>query len=139
MKYPVVDANVFIRAITFDNENMGNAARRLFRKIQSGVLVVQTTDLIISEVVYVLTSKSLYQYSREQAAKSIIVFVCLENIIVENKLELIETLELFAQTKLDFSDCKLIIHAKHSQSQIISFDKDFDHFPEIVRVNPEQV
>ncbi len=139
MKYPVVDANVFIRAITFDNENMGNATRGLFRKIQLGVLVVQTTDLIISEVVYVLTSKSLYHYSREQTAKSVTVFLCLENIIVENKLELIETLELFAQTKLNFSDCRLIIHAKHSQSQIISFDKDFDRFPEIVRVNPEQV
>ena len=49
-----------------------------------------------------------------------------------------DALNIYAATKLDFADAVILARMKHEEvTTILSFDTDFDDFPEITRREPE--
>ena len=59
-----IDANIFIRHITNDNAIQSPASRELFRAIEAGQQAAWTSDLVVAEVVFVLSGKDGYNLGR---------------------------------------------------------------------------
>ena len=66
MAVDFVDTNVFVRHLTNDDAGQAERARRIFAEVEAGSRRVTTSEAILAEVVYVLTSKTLYNASRRQ-------------------------------------------------------------------------
>lgn len=59
-----VDANVFIRHLTGDDPRKAQACLALFQQAQRNEVRLTTSETVIAEVVYVLSSKNLYNVTR---------------------------------------------------------------------------
>ena len=111
----IADTNNLVRYLTGDDEKSAAEAKEIIR---NGIEIIPET---IPEILYVLTSKSLYAIPRMAASEAIIVL--LDEISVEKKETIIQALIIYSETKLDYVDCLLIAEGLSANTEIISFDK----------------
>lgn len=60
----VIDANIFLRYLTRDDEEKAARSRRLVERAQRGEVELMTSEAIVLEVVQVLGSPRLYRMPR---------------------------------------------------------------------------
>lgn len=119
----IVDANVIIRYKTNDHPDMARKSRALIERIDNG-LEVFIPEVVISEVVYVLTSKALYNLSREDVKDYLTHIINLKGAVVSGKGVLLRALVIFSTTKLDFVDSLLASYVENGKfDHIITFDE----------------
>ncbi|HYI16795.1 MAG TPA: PIN domain-containing protein [Thermomicrobiales bacterium] len=132
-----IDANVLIRHIAADHPVHSPAAKQLIAEIEAGQLAVWTTDLIIAEVVWVLTSRSLYSMSRNLVQDTLIPIIELQSLHLDGKRLYRRVFEIFVSTNVDFIDA---VHAARVEQldppHLFSFDRDYDRVPSVVRIEP---
>lgn len=109
----LIDANVILRYLLRDNEEMAEAAKNV---IDGGAY---TTAEVLAEVVYVLNR--VYKINRETIAYSLI--TVLSEVKLYQSEVYCKALTLFAERKLDFVDCILIARHRLLGEEIFSFDK----------------
>jgi len=113
----LIDANVILRYLLNDVEEMAIEAEKI---IKIGAL---TLPEIIAEVIYVL--KYVYKIERGEISNAILKI--LEEIEVERKNIVIESVKIFSETNLDFVDCILIAYDRIENVEIFSFDKKLNN------------
>lgn len=132
-----IDANVLIRHVARDHPVHSPAAKQLIADIENGRLAVWTTDLVIAEVVWVLTSRSLYGMSREQVQETLLPIIDLQSLHLDGKRLYRRIFDIYASTNIDFIDA---VHAARIEQldppHVFSFDRDFDRVPSVVRIEP---
>ena len=111
----IADTNILVRYLTWDDEK---AAVKAMEIIKEGVEVLPET---ISEVLYVLTSKTLYAIPRNVVAETI--EKLLDEISIDRKESIRQALRIYEETKLDYVDCLLIAEGLSSGTEVISFDR----------------
>ena len=111
----IADTNILVRYLTWDDEK---AAVKAMEIIKEGVEVLPET---ISEVLYVLTSKTLYAIPRNVVAGTI--EKLLDEISIDRKESIRQALRIYEETKLDYVDCLLIAEGLSSGTEVISFDR----------------
>ena len=132
-----VDTNVILRLLTKDHPQQSAAAQEVFRQVANGNLLVTTSETVIAEVLYVLSSRGLYDLSRSDIRRKISNILRLQCMIVPNKQTYERTLEVYASTGVDFEDALSVAHMEaQGITTILSFDRDFDRFPSIEREEP---
>ena len=136
MRY--IDANVILRYLTRDDPVKAQACYALLRRVESGDEDVTTSEVIIHEVLYVLTSRAQYGLSHEDAASRLRPVLALRGLKMPRKQVCRRALDLFASyPHLDFGDALAIAESEHlGISEIISYDTDFDRVPGVQRVEP---
>jgi predicted nucleic acid-binding protein len=131
----LVDTNVIVRFLTGDDPVHSPRSRKLFGRAAAGDLTLVVTDLALAETVWVL--QSVYSLDRDAitaALKDLIEFAGIE---VQNKAILLSALRNFAQTDVDFVDAYHAAVATAESLGIASFDRDFDQFAGVKRVEPK--
>jgi predicted nucleic acid-binding protein len=131
----LVDTNVIVRFLTGDHPVHSPRSRKLFGRAAAGDLSLVVTDLTLAETVWVL--QSVYSLDRDAitaALKDLIEFAGIE---VQNKAILLSALRNFAQTDVDFVDAYHAAVATTEPLGIASFDRDFDQFAGVKRVEPK--
>lgn len=132
-----IDTDVVIRFLTGDDPKKQKAAAALLEKVDKGGLVLQAPDLVIADAVYVLSSPRLYHLSRPEIRDILSPLVGLSGFKVENKQALLEALNLYSVSAVDFSDAFLIAKVRHSDKKMLySYDHDFDNLDGITRIQP---
>lgn len=132
-----LDANVFIRLLTRDDERKYSACVQLFERIELSEEQAATSEAIVAEVMYVLTSSSLYGLSHPQASALVRPLIELAAIQVDHKMALLEAFDLFESTSLGFEDCIAVSHARRLRAQaIVSYHRGFDRIPGVTRIEP---
>ena len=111
----IADTNILVHYLTWDDEK---AAVKAMEIIKEGVEVLPET---ISEVLYVLTSKTLYAIPRIVVAETI--EKLLDEISIDRKESIRQALRIYEETKLDYVDCLLIAEGLSSGTEVISFDR----------------
>jgi predicted nucleic acid-binding protein len=91
--------------------------------------------LVVAEVIYVLTGG--YARNRTDVANALLSII--QNAGVETVEDWIMTdaLHKFATVNVDFADAWLAARAAHQGWSVVSFDRDFDKFKDIKRVEPK--
>lgn len=136
-----VDANFFLRALTWspqrEVQEMADLAGDLFRQAERGGVELTTSDAVIAEVAFVLTSKAHYALDAADAAARLAALLRVRGLKLREKRVILQALELWGTSpKLGFVDALTASYAQRSDIELASFDADFDQIPGIRRWQP---
>ncbi len=134
MERVLLDTNIIIRALTNDNVEMAQTARRLLKQVESGELRADITESILVEAVQVLSSPRLYAQPRLTVASNLSIILGLTGLRIARKALYVEALEIWATSRVDFVDALSVAYMREmGLVTIVSFDRDFNRFPGITR------
>ena len=134
-----LDTNILLRHLTRDDPKKAEACTRLFQDIEMGKLSAWTSDLVVAEVVFVLSSKGPngYNYTREEIRSGLLPLLALPGLALPSKRFYPRIFELYATHKIDFID---VYHAAlvegDEQRELYSYDRDFDAIGNVTRIEP---
>ena len=136
-----LEANIFLRALIHSTDpaiqRMNQHAGDLLRQAERGDVDVTTSDAVIAEVALILTSKSHYQLPVGDAASRLATILRLRGVKLRDKRVILRALDLWAShPKLGFVDALTASCAQQPDTQLATFDSDFDDLPDIVRWHP---
>lgn len=110
----MIDANIALRYLLNDNEEMSAEAERIINE-EAPII----TPEVIAEVIYVL--QGVYDLKRSTIASTLLEF--LELLTVQEKQVVFYAIETFGEYNLDFVDCILDGYYKIKKIPIATFDK----------------
>ena len=117
------DANLILRYFLADNEEQFLIASK---EIENSELFLPLE--VVAEVVYVL--KKIYNIHRGKIFSLISDLFTLSNISTTDKDILVNSLNIYNQTSLDFVDCILVAYKRKFKYEIVTFDKKLKSFLE---------
>lgn len=130
---PFIDTNVFLRFLVYDRTTpeLSKKAKVIFEQIQAKTLLVQTNICIVSELVYVL--ESYYEISKGVILEKIIPLISLDNVLIHNKEDVLQSLFVYRDKSVDFEDAYTYVLMKDTGvDTIYTFDKKhFKRFEDI--------
>ncbi len=134
-----LDTNIFLRHLLNDHTEQSPACLALICDIEQGKEQVWTTDLVVAELVFVLSSKNLYALSREKIGSLLLPLIELPGIKLPNKRLYRRIFEIYSAQNIDFIDA---YHAacieKSAPNELYSYDKDFDRVDSVSRLTPNR-
>ena len=110
----LLDANYILRFLLKDSFEMYEIAKECI--INNDCIILNE---VLAEVVFVLSK--VYNVEKGEIADILINFIENENVIIDNKLVMINSLKMFKNKSLDFVDCILCV--KSEKYTIKTFDK----------------
>jgi predicted nucleic acid-binding protein len=131
----LLDTNVIVRFLTGDHPAHSPRSRNLFARAAAGDVTLIVTDLALAETAWVL--QSFYSLDRNAITAALKDLIDSAGIEVENKARLLSALRNFAQTDVNFVDTHHAAVAAAESIAIASFDRDFDQFAAVKRVQPK--
>lgn len=128
MKRLRVDANVLLRFLTGEPEDMAQRSAGLMRSAEAGEVLLILSPLVVAEIVWVL--KSFYGHSYRDIAEVIVPLLSADGIEVAEREILIGAIELARDKNVDFADAVLALEAVQAGETVCTFDaKDFKRLP----------
>jgi len=133
-----VDTNVFIRYLTRDNEKKAAACFELFQRVKVGEGQITTCEAIVSEIVYVLSSRATYGLSHAEVRARLTPLLALRGLKLAHKRVYQRALDNYAEhPTLDFEDAVAVAHMqRQKQTELYSYDRDFDRLSGVRRLEP---
>ncbi|MBI4654040.1 MAG: PIN domain-containing protein [Nitrospirae bacterium] len=127
-----VDTNVFLRFFVRDIESFYYKAKELFEKAENGQLKLETSDMVIAEIVWVL--ESYYGFSKPEIKEVVDAIFETKNLKVANHSRVKEAVDLYSTEKKDFIDAYNIAYMKSKDfKKVATFD--VKHFKNIEGVS----
>ena len=114
------DTNVLVRLLSGEPVDQAEAAERALGSPAPRIVL---TDLIVAELAYVLISKG--RMAPVEAAGQIRRILELESVEVASESILLDTLDIWASTGVDFPDAYLAAAANRRGDSVATFDADF--------------
>jgi predicted nucleic acid-binding protein len=109
----------------------------LFQAAARKDITLTTSESVISEVVYVLSSKRLYDLPREEIRRLLYPLLSLPGLKLVHRKMYLRALDLYAAYSLDFEDALTVAQMERQQlSELYSYDRHFDQIPWITRLEP---
>ena len=123
-----VDANVIVRFLTGEPDEMAKCAKALMKRADRGEVDLIISVLIVAETYWVL--HSYYEFSRSQIRDVLSQFVQARGITTQSRELVEEALDRSAENNVDFVDAILSLRAEQNGETVATFDQnDFDKFP----------
>ena len=119
----IVDANIVLRYILEDHEELSPKARQIIDEN-----IVEIPVEVLCEVVFVLTS--VYKIGREKIGFELLEFFENTSCELYRREAVLSGLELFSKNNLDFVDCILAGYKVKYGAKVFTFDKKLYKFIE---------
>ena len=120
----LIDANVIVRLLVKEPVELYNKSLDFFNLIANKEIYGIITESILMEVYFVLTKG--YEIEKNQVIEKLKKLLNMTNIISDEKMVLIETLNILETKNIDFMDAYLCAKARFETLKIYSFDKDIE-------------
>ncbi|MCL4488795.1 MAG: type II toxin-antitoxin system VapC family toxin [Chloroflexi bacterium] len=132
-----VDTNVFLRHLTGDDPKKARACFELFQRAQRKEVTLTTSEAVIAEIVYVLSSKQVYALTREEIRARLYPLLSLPGLRLTHRKAYLRALDLYVSYPLDFEDAILAAQMERQKvREVYSYDREFDRVPSIERLEP---
>ena len=132
-----VDTNIFLRYLTKDDPEKAPACLALFQQAQQSRVSLTTSESVIAETVYLLSSKKVYRLQPQEVQRRLAPLLHLRALGIEHKNTILTALDLYGAYDMDFEDCLSVAHMERQQlTEIYSYDQDFDQVQYIQRREP---
>lgn len=118
----LIDTNIIIRFLVGDHEEHLIESTRIFEEIESGNLQVEILDVVLMEVLFVLTK--FYDLPKAEVVTDLKAILAMEGVINSNKVILFDALSLFVDKNVDFVDALICTKRKLQGYEWLSFDQD---------------
>ncbi len=137
MTDPFLDTNVFLRHLLNDDPVRSRACFDLIRRIEQGELTAWTSDLVIAELVFVLSSKRTYNLDRETIRDLLLPLVGLPGLKLQHKRTYRRVFDLYTSLPIDYVDAyhAAVMEARRAP-EVYSFDTHFDQIAGLRRREP---
>lgn len=113
---------------------MAARARRLVEKADEGKSVVVIAPVVLAEAFYTL--ESYYKIRRAVVAEKLAAFIESRGIETMERDRLLDALNRCRSLNAHFADAYLAATGAELRLDIVSFDKDFNKFKDIRRLEP---
>jgi len=129
-----VDTNVFLRFFVKDVEPFYQKARELFEKAENGLVTLETNDMVIAEIVWVL--ESYYGFTKAEIKEVIDTILETKNVKVTNHSRVKEAVNLYTLRRMDFIDAYNIAYIREKgYKKVATFDvKHFKNIEGIISI-----
>jgi predicted nucleic acid-binding protein len=134
-----LDTNIFLRYLIDEYPDKNLACRALFAAAASGEESLITSEAVLGEVIYVLTSKRQYGLPHVEASLRLSSLLAIRGLHVAGKGLHLRALDLYSQYEfLDYEDALSVAYVESNGdiSDLVSYDTDFDRLPWIRRSEP---
>jgi predicted nucleic acid-binding protein len=123
-----VDTNVFLRFFVKDVEARYEKAHALFAKAEAGKIKLETSELVIAEIVWVL--ESFYGFTRKEVTEVLATLLASRNLKIAGHARISGAVQLYASGNMDFIDAYNIAYIKSKEyTKIATFDSK--HFKKV--------
>src|SRR5713226_7960388 len=127
MSRPFLDTNILLRHLLNDDPLLSLTALAIIEAIERGDIEVWTSDLVIAEVVFVLSGKKTYDLSPQEIATLLLPIISLPHLKLPRKRLYRRVFTLYTALAIDFIDAYNAVLMEHrGERTILSFDTDFD-------------
>jgi len=129
-----VDTNVFLRFFVKDVEPFYQKAREVFEKAENGLVTLETNDMVIAEIVWVL--ESYYGFTKAEIKEVIDTILETKNVKVTNHSRVKEAVNLYTLRRMDFIDAYNIAYIREKgYKKVATFDvKHFKNIEGIISI-----
>lgn len=128
-----LDTNIILRFILRDHPSYSQKAADILGEIDREAIRVQLSWLVIFEAVFVLQNS--HKLPKAEIAQKLLPLFLPKNIILENKDLLKLTFDYYVDKNISFADAyHAALMTKKKIKEIYTFDRDFDKFPKIKRL-----
>ena len=132
-----VDTNVFLRHLTGDDPKKARACFELFQRAQRKEVTLTTSEAVIAEIVYVLSSKQVYALTREEIRARLYPLLSLPGLKLTHRKAYLRALDLYVSYPLDFEVAILAAQMERQKvREVYSYDREFDRVPSIEWLEP---
>ena len=132
-----VDANVFLRFLTRDDPAKAERVKELLERADRGEVELLTSESVIAELVFVLSSPRLYNLGCDRIRALLTPIVSLKGLKLPKRAMFRRALDLYVETPMDFVDALAIAQMEVGQvTEIYSYDRHFDLVSGIRRLEP---
>lgn len=132
-----IDTNIFLRYLTNDDPARAHKCLALFQKAKANQVTLTTSEAVIAEVVYLLSSKGVYNLTHKAVVARLRPLLNLARLKLVYRRMLLRALELYGTYEVDFEDCLSVAQMERQNIQTIySYDHDFDQMTSIERFEP---
>jgi predicted nucleic acid-binding protein len=132
-----LDTNIILRYLAKDDPAKAARCYELFQRLKRKEIRLATSESVVAEVVYVLSSPSLYNRSRRDIRTLLLPIIRLPRLRVPHRRTVLRALELYATTSLDSEDALSVAHMRRLKlTTIVSYDEDFDRIEGVQRREP---
>ncbi len=116
-----VDTNVFLRFFVRDVEAQYVKAHALFERAEAGKIKLETSELVIAEIVWVL--ESFYGFTRKKITEVLTTLLASRNLKIANHTRVNHAVGLYSSGNMDFIDAYNIAHMKSKElTKVATFD-----------------
>jgi predicted nucleic acid-binding protein len=132
---PFLETNIFLRHLRGDHTDFSPRATALIQRIEQGTLKVRTADTVIFETVFTL--ERVYKQSKAAIRDAFLPVIELPGIVLPGKRRFRKVFAYYIDKNISFADAYYAALIESlNLSQIVSFDRDFNRFTTIQRVEP---
>jgi predicted nucleic acid-binding protein len=134
---PFLDTNVFLRHLLNDDPIQSPSCFALIQAIERRKLSAWTSDLVISEIVFVLSNKKTYGLGRDEIRDRLLPLIKLPNLKIPRKRLYGRVFDLYVSFPIDYVDCYHAALLEHRKKPVLySYDTDFDRIATLRRAEP---
>lgn len=130
-----LETSVFIRYFTADEPKKFKDCVKLLETIENGKLRPYTSNIVIFEILFVLTR--LYRFSKEEVLDGIKKILGIRNLTLIEATNTKEALKLFEKYNIKYPDC-LIATQVPAGVKLVSYDADFSRIGKLNIVTPAE-
>jgi predicted nucleic acid-binding protein len=130
-----VDTNVLARFFTGEPPEMAVKARRLVEQADQGEIVLVVLPVIVAELVYKL--ETVHGMERKAVATHLLSFLQSRGVEAIESARIANALTRCRDRNAKFADAYLAASAVELANPIASFDRDFDKFKDVRRIEPK--
>ena len=131
-----IDTSVFIRLLTNDDTLKAADCRSLFELIEEGKLRPYVSNIVVLEIIYVLTRR--YGFARRSVLAAIHQILEMRNLTLIEKTATRHALQNCHKLNVKYADCLIASQVPHGVS-IVTYDSDFKGFPGLHPLSPTDV
>lgn len=132
-----LDANVILRYLTRDDPEKAGRCLELFQRVDQDQVELTTSESVIAEVVYVLSSPRLYNLSPERIRDLMLPVLSLRGLKLLSRQLYCRALDIYATYHVDFEDALAVAHMEQQDiTEMVSYDKHFDRVEGVKRIEP---
>lgn len=121
MKTVIVDTNIVLRYFLRDEPKLYEEALGIFRAAEAGEYTIYFDELVVAEVVWVMTS--YYKRDKYKVTDALIELVSQEFVENVRKSAVLRALQAYQEYSLSYIDCWLLIVAEEGGFSLETQDK----------------
>ncbi|WP_258359770.1 PIN domain-containing protein [Moorella sulfitireducens] len=134
-KAKTIDANIILRFLLNDNPERAERCSALLQRVESGAEQVFLPDLVIADVVWTL--EKFYRQPKARIKELLLPLLSLRGMRLSSKSVARKALEWYVEKNVDWTDAFIAASmVAGNRIEIYSYDRHFDKFPEIKRIEP---